>query len=79
MRRCREQVYRDEQIHCALSETFVRVSHLEELVQKLKHDDMMVQMYFRYAGRGSSLELVIASMAWVVQSRFRNGSKQPPI
>lgn len=42
------QAYRDEQIHCALSEAYVRVEHLEEMVTKLKHDDMLVQLYFRW-------------------------------
>ncbi len=38
---------RDVSGHCALAEAHIRIQHLEERVTKLKHDDLVTQLFFR--------------------------------
>ncbi|KXZ41694.1 hypothetical protein GPECTOR_317g16 [Gonium pectorale] len=52
------QVGRDVQTHCALAEAMTRVKHLEERVARMRHDELITQLFFRMNEMDDMLGLV---------------------
>eukprot|EP00798_Chlamydomonas_sp_ICE-L_P006521 gene6521-3161_t len=55
------RINRDIGTHCVLAEAATRITHLEEAVTKLKHDEMITQVFFRLNEMDDMLDMVAHS------------------
>lgn len=49
---------RDLEVDCAFGEVFVRVFHLEERIQSVKHDEMMSSLFVRLGQMDHMLDMI---------------------
>lgn len=63
------QVGRDMETHCIFAESHARITHLEDKVVALKHDEMISQLYLRINELDDLLEMVSSGTVDAVELR----------